>query len=168
MPVINISTSPTLIPIICTGGFVTLQEDDTNTTLFQSENNPPGAPVWITANDKVQTDQNLNVNLQWTMSGALNSFLNADYVCTAYFEKMGTGEATANFSVTISHFQSGSPHSYSVNIPVPAGSLNVGVYRLVVSVTTQSHPVVTVPPTPPIGFPIVGFCDCNLIQVYES
>jgi hypothetical protein len=158
---ISISISPGITPLVCTASVVTLQEDDANAPgSFPSQNNPPGVPVWVTANDKVQTDQNLRVNLVWTMSGALNSFLAANYVCTAYFEKMGTGEASSNYSATTAHVPSAVPHSYSLNIPIPAGSLSDGVYRLVVSLITQS--------TGGVGFPIVGFTEIGLIQVYQS
>jgi hypothetical protein len=164
---INIAVSPGIAPpLVCTGGLVTLEEDNTNSPgSFESENNPnpPAGLVWVTANDKIQTDQNLRVNIAWTMSGLLNPFLNADYICTVYFEKMGIGEVASDFTtpLPIPHVPTAGSHSYNVNIDVPAGSLSVGVYRLVVSVTTQST-------GSGIGFPIVGFCDCDLIQVYQS
>ena len=168
---VNTSAIP---PLTVSGSQVTLWEDDTNALgSFPSENNPPTSPVWVVANDLVQTDQNLRLDVQWTMSGLMNSMLGgvppnpnpnaAIYTCTAYFELMGTGEASVNFSKTEFHKHPLTPMTptfYNVPISIPAGSLNPGVYRLVVSITTSM--------TGMIGVPIVGFVDLGLIQVYKS
>ena len=157
----SLTISPSFPPLTVTGGTIQLLEGPSGGG-FPTEDPTSLSPN--PSNGLIQTDQACNVKVTWSVGGLFNSGLTADYICTAYFERMGVSEATQNFTAQIAHVQQVATFNYAVNIPIPAGSLQPGVYHLVVSLTTE----IPSAPGPGIGVPIVGFVDMGCVQIYQS
>jgi hypothetical protein len=165
-----IQVAPTLgVPLSVSGGTIQIFEGSGASSVFDTED-----PSTISPNESnkyIQTDQNITIRVQWSLSGILNMFMMASYTCTAYFELMGTNNATTDFTplAPTSHILPvpnlpATVVPYLVDIPVAAGSLAPGIYHLVVSLTTK----VPTSGSGGIGFPLVGFVDMGCIQVYEA
>jgi hypothetical protein len=138
----------------------------TNEKVSLGAEGPDSTAPWIFAGDNptnrmISTQQTLNVQANWTVSGAFASLLGGcKYSCKVFLEQMGGSEAAPGvYSANVNHITAATPTNYTANILIPAG-LDPGVYRLVFTFNMLS------PTNAPV--PVAGFTDLNLIQVFAN
>lgn len=108
----------------------------------------------------VQTDQDLELRLKWTVKGSLPLMMSGEWKCTVYLEKMGKDNDPSDgpFSET-TKLVSTSSHDYELTVKIPAIS-NDGLYRMVAALTLAG-------PNKDL-LPIAAFSDIGLINVYKA
>ena len=114
----------------------------------------------------IGSDQNWIIHIEWEFTDAEPAFLTGDWLVQAYLESMGPGTEYAippssgdRVSLASGTQIAINDYRYSHAIKVIAGEVNVGVYKLVVSVAKESE----------IGAPrdLVNFLEKGIVQVYN-
>ena len=131
----------------------------TNGTFSLTEG--PFGPFKPTPNSQelIQTDQNANVNIKFQVGGLLVPFLAGKWKGEVFLEKMGGDEYTGPaLSNTIPYNPANI--NYSLDVNIPAGSIDEGIYRVVVCLTLES---LTGAPGP-----VAAFGDLGILKYYEA
>lgn len=129
----------------------------------------------FTPTNVIRSDQDWGVQIDWTMTGPLSVWLDANFHLRAYLERMGPGAEVIRPSAgpVVVHTKSvplGSDpmgtaqRKYSAKIEIPHNgmpdSVADGVYRLVV--TLQLIEAGSGNPTP-----VAGFYDAGLVNIFS-
>lgn len=113
----------------------------------------------------IRTDQPWGIKVDWEMTGALVTWLNADFQIKVVLERMGPGADTAlppvNVNTLTGALNPAIPsRSYSYNVMVAPGATAEGVYRVVVLLhlfdDTTGYPT-----------PIAGFADSGYVDIFK-
>lgn len=123
----------------------------------------------IAPSTNIRTDQDWNVKVDWNLEGSLLgtpffSFV-GEWVASLFLESMGPSNeyALTPARVSVNTFTLPDPtddthRDYTATIPVSAGSVDPGVYKLVVAITYES--------SPGDPGPIAGFHEGGMLQIY--
>ena len=138
--------------LLSISGDVSLREGPSTTGIFEAK-----PPVEI-----IQKDQSYYVHFYWTQQMWLTEIIQGEWECTAYFEKMGSGETSgANPSTSVTHVQRDG-HCYFIDVVIPANSLETGLYEVVASLTFKGGEGGRRP------IPIAAFAELGKLQVYTA
>lgn len=124
----------------------------------------PAAGPWpsdLTQNRLIQTEQPINFNFEWQVSGPLVPLLDRGFKwkIQVYFEKWGVSESAVAPNATVSYVPV-SGHTYHAVINLPANSLREGIYDVVAVLRlydSAGRPL-----------PVAGFEEMGKFEVYEQ
>lgn len=138
-----------ILPWFGISGSVTLSEKGSTADF------PAGSVARI-----IQTDQAVVIKFDWNTTGLLVPFLNGNWKASVFLEKMGGGEFSLPNNIATTPFVGSNPHTYGLEVHIPAGAMPTGVYKVVGSLNF----------TAPDGTPgpIAAFAELGMIQVYEA
>lgn len=113
-------------------------------------------------NRVVQSDQEMHGHFRWRASGNLHLLLNntCEWICSVYFEQMGSGESRPGNFETVVDLTGGFSNNYVATVKIPAG-LSQGIYRVVTAVNLRQK-------GSNMPLPVAGFEDEGFIQIYNS
>jgi len=116
-------------------------------------------------NQIVQVNQDIHCHFDWTAQGWLYTLFStplptANWYCTVYVERLGgVGEGPV-FGPIATPFSGTGIYSTVPPIIIPAGTLSVGVYKIVCTITAKHNSG-----TP---LPVAAFDEGMYIQVYQT
>jgi hypothetical protein len=105
----------------------------------------------------VQTDEDVTIRFHWTQTGALCGMLSGTWRCDVFLEEMGPGEVTSPIPFKTSAFVTTNGFTYEVNVPVAAGTVQEGLYRVTARLMLTSNGA-------PKLSPVCAFVDLGLVQ----
>ena len=108
----------------------------------------------------IQCDQDAIVRFEWTQSGILTQMLTGIWKCDVFFELMGPNEGPTIAPGTVNFLTGSNPHTYIVNVKLPAGSIAEGIYRVTARLMLS--------PIKGTFSPVCAFTDLGLCEYFNG
>jgi hypothetical protein len=134
-------------------------------------------PGLVVTTNLIRTTQDWGVKVQWTMTGPLTEWLDADFHLRAYLESIGPGTEYSKpddgdiivntLSVPLQYDADGKAfRSYETDIPIPAGTVEPHPYKIVAFLQLFSC-CLREDQRRPHKYPVAGMYELPITDVFE-